>query len=261
MPRIKLKPDNLNERNAEFSQVPLEQPVFLNSVPKSGSHLLRNIMRMFAPVKQHFKSGFIQLPSMPEDYVAWDKDKPTLSWGHLLYTDNSVIALKAARKVLLVRDPFDWVLARARFFMSEEFKGDVGHISDHNVTAEQFLNMMIYGIHRKVPNMEEIYLHNAVAWLHTDTYVIKFEDLLFAVKNIDAPESEMFFSKLMDACGIDVPDDWRERVRIGSDKKQSGTARENLTDIRLEFPDELPDGQKQLVEFAIPGLRKVLGYE
>ena len=65
----------------------------------------------------------------------------------------------------------------------------------------------------------------------------------------------------MDACGIDVPDDWRERVQIGSDKKQSGTARENLTDIRLKFPDELPDGQKQLVEFALPGLRTLLGYE
>ena len=66
MPRIMLKPDNLNQRNAEFSQAPLKQPVFLNSVPKCGSHLQRNIMRMFVPVKQHFKSGFIQLPSMQD---------------------------------------------------------------------------------------------------------------------------------------------------------------------------------------------------
>ena len=261
MPRISLKPDNLNERNAEFSQVQLKQPVFLNSVPKSGSHLMRNIMRMFAPVKQHFKPGFIQFPSMQDDHVAWDKDRPTLSWGHLLYSDNSAIFLKDTRKVLLVRDPYDWVLARARFFMSEEFKGAVGHISDHNVTAEQFLNMMIFGIHKKVPNMEEIYVHNAVAWLHTDMLVLKFEDLLHAVKNLDEPEAEVFFRKLLDACGMDVPDDWRERVRIGSDKKQSGTARENLTEIRMELPDTLPDGQKQLIDFAVPGLRRVLGYE
>ncbi len=261
MPRIQLKPDNLNERNAEFSQVPLKQPVFLNSVPKSGSHLLRNIMRMFVPVDQHFKSGFIQLPSMKEDYVAWDKDRPTLSWGHLLYADNSVVALKDTRKVLLVRDPYDWILARARFVRSEEFKGNVGHISDYNVTAEQFLNMMIFGIHRKVPNMEEIYEHNGVAWLHTDTLVLKFEDLLYSVKNLDEPEAEVFFRNLLDACGMEVPEDWRERVRVGSDKKQSGTARENLTEIRMKLPDTLPDGQKQLIDFAVPGLRKVLGYE
>ena len=93
MPKITLKPDNLNQRNAEFEQTPLKHPIFLNSVPKCGSHLLRNIMRMFAPVKQHFKAGFIQIPSMQEDHVAWDKDKPTLSWGHLLYSANSAIFL------------------------------------------------------------------------------------------------------------------------------------------------------------------------
>jgi hypothetical protein len=261
MPHIKLKPDNLNKRNAEFSQVPLKQPVFLNSIPKSGSHLLRNIMRMFVPLKQHYKSGFIQLPSMQEDHVAWDKDKPTLSWGHLLFSDNSAIFLKDTRKVLLVRDPYDWLLARARFFMSEEFKGAVGHVSDHNVTTEQFLNMMIFGIHNKVPNLREIYMHNGVAWLHTDTLVLKFEDLLHAVKNLDGPEAEAFFRKLFEHCGMDLPDDWRKRVRIGSDKKQSGTARENLTDIRMVLPGTLPEGQKRLIDFAVPGLRKALGYE
>jgi len=261
MPHLKLKPDNLNQRNAEFSQVPLKQPVFLNSVPKSGSHLLRNIMRMFVPVKQHFKAGFIQLASMQDDHVAWDKDRPTLSWGHLLYSDNSAIFLKDTRKILLVRDPYDWILARARFFMSEEFDGLVGHISEHNVTAEQFINMMIFGIHQKVPNMKEIYLHNGVAWMHTDTLVLKFEDLLHSVINLDEAGAEVFFRRLLDGCGIDMPDDWRERVRVGSDKKQSGTARENLTGIRMKMPNELPEGQKQLIEYAVPGLRKVLGYE
>ena len=48
--------DNLNERNAEFPQVPLTQPVFLNSVPKAGTHLIRNIMRMFVPVEQQYLS-------------------------------------------------------------------------------------------------------------------------------------------------------------------------------------------------------------
>jgi len=261
MPKITLKQDNLNLRNGDFSQSPLKHPVFLNSVPKCGSHLMRNIMRMFVPLKQHFKSGFIQLPSMKEDHVAWDKDRPTLSWGHLLFSDNSAIFLKDTRKVLLVRDPYNWILARARFFMSEEFEGSVNHISDHNVTAEQFLNLMIFGMHNKVPNLREIFVHNGVAWLHTDTLVLKFEDLIHNVKNLDEPEAEVFFRKLLDHCRIDTPDDWRERVRVGSDRKQSGTARENLTDIRMELPGTLPDGQKKLIEFAVPGLRAALGYE
>ena len=58
-----------------------------------------------------------------------------------------------------------------------------------------------------------------------------------------------------------LPGDWRERVRIGSDREQSGTARENLAGATADVPDELPEVQKRLVDFAAPGLRGVLGYE
>jgi hypothetical protein len=58
-----------------------------------------------------------------------------------------------------------------------------------------------------------------------------------------------------------MPSDWRDRVRIGSDRQQSGTARENLVGGGIEVPDELSDMQKALVNYAAPGLRKILGYE
>ena len=58
-----------------------------------------------------------------------------------------------------------------------------------------------------------------------------------------------------------MPDDWRERVREGSDRKHSGTARENLSNLKLEIPNELPDIQKKMVDFALPGARAMLGYE
>ena len=63
-------------------------------------------------------------------------------------------------------------------------------------------------------------------------------------------------------CGIEsLPDDWRERVRVGSDRNQSGTARENLVGGDLEVPKELTEQQKELVNYAAPGLRRILGYE
>ena len=66
----------------------------------------------------------------------------------------------------------------------------------------------------------------------------------------------------MDMAGLPgLPDDWRERVKIGSDRKQSGTARENLRDVKITIPDELTDDQKELVNYAAPGLRTLLGYE
>jgi len=265
MQRIELKQDNLNTQTRLFSHEPLKQPVFLNSIPKSGSHLLRNILRIFVPLQQHFKYGFIHQLSMDKDKRAWDKRRPTLSWGHLMFSDQAVINLKDTRKILLVRDPYDWVLARARFFMSEEFKGNVGHISGDNMTAEEWFNLMIFGIQGSketyVPSMNDIYSHNGVAWMHTSSVVLKFEDLIQHVKNANTAEAEVFFRELLDACGIEMPDDWRERVRVGSDPRQSGTARQNLTGIRMELPDELPQGQRDLIDFAAPGVRRLLGYE
>jgi hypothetical protein len=67
------------------------------------------------------------------------------------------------------------------------------------------------------------------------------------VKCIDTPEAEVYFHRLLNDCGITLPADWRERVIIGSDRKQSSTARENLAGDELPLPDELPDTQKALV--------------
>jgi hypothetical protein len=87
------------------------------------------------------------------------------------------------------------------------------------------------------------------------------EELVQAVKNIDSDEAEEFFARILGWCGIqNAPTDWRERIRVGSDRKQSGTARENLVGLAEVIPEELPDTQKEMVEVAAPGVRRILGY-
>ncbi|MCW9017764.1 MAG: hypothetical protein OQJ89_12410, partial [Kangiellaceae bacterium] len=67
---------------------------------------------------------------------------------------------------------------------------------------------------------------------------------------------------LLSTLGITtLPEDWETRIKVGSDRKQSGTARENLSGKKFEIPNELPDIQKQMVDYAAPNLRKILGYE
>lgn len=257
-----MKPDTLNEENRKFEQSPLKKPLFVNSVPKSGTHLLRNIVRMFVPVEQQYHAQFIQYPNLQEHLEAFDQEKCNLSWGHLLFSDASAMELTGARKIVLYRDPHSWVLARARFFLSDEFTGNIEHVKGGRISVEELLNLMIFGIYQKVPSLLDLYMHNAVAWMGTVNAMVKYEDLVGAVKRIDDLESEVYFRKLLGQCGIDpIPDDWRERVKIGSDRKQSGTARENLSGLSVEIPNELPETQKKLVEFVAPGLRKLLGYE
>jgi hypothetical protein len=262
MPRIVTKPDNLNERNLEFEQVPLKEPVFLNSVPKCGTHLIRNIMRMFVPVEQQYHKAFIQYPVLRENQAAFARARPFLSWGHMLYGDASAIALRRVNHLVLVRDPYDWVLARARFFMSDTYQGSLDSIKGGNVAAEDVLNMMIFGIPEKAPALYDIFTHNAVSWLGTHAHHLQFEELLRHVKALDDDAAEVFFAGLFEKLSMGaLPDDWRERVRIGSDRGQSTTARENLNRITVDIPDELPDIQKRMVNYAIPGLRAILGYK
>jgi hypothetical protein len=108
--------------------------------------------------------------------------------------------------------------------------------------------------------MEEIFRFNAAAWLGSTTHLVRYEEMVAALRRLDTRESELYFARLLDACGIAMPTDWRERVLIGADRRQSATARENLNAIEAELPDELPEAQKRLVNYAAPGLRELLGY-
>ena len=260
MPLIRMHADNLDERNGEFGQTPLDQPVFLNSVPKSGTHLLRNIVRMFVPVAQHYTAAFIQHPILNRHTTAFDPAKPQLSWGHLLFSDLSAVALKPARHLLLVRDPHDWVIARARFFLSDTFQSGLEHLKHDAVSVEEMLNLMIFGIPGKAPTMAEIYTHNAVSWLGCGVHLVRYEELTAQLEALETEGAEAYFAGLFAAAGIAMPADWRARVRIGADRAQSGSARENLSGPRSHLPVTLPRVQQRLVEYAAPGLRALLGY-
>jgi len=263
MAHIKLKPDTLDAEVMRFSPTPLGSPVFLNSIPKSGTHLLKNILRMFVPIEQHYRAQFIQWGNLQQHLVAFDRRRNLFSYGHLFFSDASAIELAGVRKILLYRDPYDWVLARARFFLSDEFDGNLDFLKEGKLTVEELLSLMIFGIHTKAPKLSDMYDLNVAAWLGSpDVHPVRFEDLARHVRNLDSPAADRFFGELFNACGMSpLPDDWRERVRIGADRRHSGTARENLTGVGLEIPASLPERHQRLVDYAAPGLRRLLGYE
>lgn len=260
MPEIFVRKDDLDVEGAKFQRAQLNQPVFLNSVPKSGSHLLRNVLRMFVPVDQQYAADFIQWGNLQQHRQAFDPRSPTLSWGHLFYADASAIETAPARRVLLYRDPYDWVLARARFLLSDQFSGNTDHLGSGALDADELITLMIFGIPAKLPSLKDIYELNAVAWLGARCHVVKYEDLVRHLADLDSDKSDGFFAALLDACGIERPADWRERVRTGADRKQSATARENLTGVALDLPNELGQRHRALVDYQAPGLRSILGY-
>jgi hypothetical protein len=263
MPTIKLMADTLDEETMRFAPAPIRQPLFLNSLPKSGTHLIKNIIRMFVPVQQQYRAQFIQWPNLQEHLDAFDPRINYFSFGHLFFSDASAIELAGARKILLYRDPYSWVLARARFYLSEEFQGNVDYLKEGKLGVDQLLTLMIFGIHTKAPPLADMYDLNVAAWLGSaSVYPVRYEDLLRRVHDLESDETEAYFKRLFEACGIqEIPANWRERVAIGADRRRSGTARENLTGIPVELPETLPEQHRRLVDYAAPGLRSLLGYE
>jgi hypothetical protein len=254
--------DTLDARIAEFAQTPLRQSVFVNAVPKGGTHLLRNILRMFAPVEQHYHHEFIQLPILRQHAHALTSDPPYLSVGHLLFSDEAAYAVRNARHIVLTRDPYDWVLARARFYLSDEFnQPNLAHLKTGATPIADIINMMIFGCYQKIPSLMDIYANNVVSWMGTAAVLVRYEDVVAAVDDLASPATEVFFMQLFADCGIDPSADWRQRIEIGADRRQSRTARENLKlPTSLTVPDELSAVHKKLVDFHAPGLRNVLGY-
>jgi hypothetical protein len=258
--RIRLKADKLDDEARRFTPIALTAPFFLNSVPKSGTHLLRNIVRMFTAPEAHYRGDAVQLATLHHHRAAFASEAKLASWGHLFFSDESAIALRDVRHVLLVRDPYDWVLASARFFLSDQAQGPLSTIKNGAPHVEDVLNLMIFGAFDKQPSLRDGFEMNAAAWLGTKAHLVRYEDIRRHVAALESAEAERYFAALLAACGIaKLPADWRERVRIGADPKHSGTARENLTGLAA-LPETLPDAQKRLVDFHAPGLRAMLGY-
>src|SRR3954447_21489324 len=106
IPRIKRNAATLDTEPLRFAPAPLTEPLFLNSIPKSGTHLLKNIIRMFVPVEQQYRAEFIQWQNLQQHLSAFDPRVSYFSHGHLFFSDASAIELAGVRKILLYRDPY-----------------------------------------------------------------------------------------------------------------------------------------------------------
>lgn len=259
--RINLKQDTLDEEGRRFVMTPLTKPAFLNSVPKCGTHLIRNIVRMFVAPEQQYKAEFVQYPILHIHARAFDPNACLLSWGHMVFGDLSAVALRDVNHVVQVRDPYDWVLARTRFFLSEQFQGNLNNIKNGAARIEEIMNMMIFGAIDKAPPLKDIFNFNGVYWIGTGAHMLRYEETVQHLKALSTPAAEAYFRDLIcTKLGVAVwPDDWRERIELGADRKHSATAREHLSH-GVEVPDVLPEAQKRLVDYHAPGLRRILGY-
>src|SRR3546814_8142240 len=102
-------------------------------------------MRMFVPLEDHFKVQFIQWGNLFQCLEAFKAENKMLSWGHLLFSDASAVEAAPARKIVFVRDPYTWVLARARFMVSDQFGDNATLVKHEELSVDTLINLMIFG--------------------------------------------------------------------------------------------------------------------
>lgn len=257
-------PDDIDPIAGQFRPVQVETRTLLNSVPKSGTHLLRNIVRMFIGNYQTYRPFAVDHDWHEHALGMGNPDKKFFC-GHVNFGLKTLLASRDFNQVLLVRDPFDYVMSYARFFYSEEFQAPIALLlRREGLPFNAALSVVINGVYDPqyyFASVGDVYRDNAIKWLRL-AHLVRYEDIIAAVQSIDEPRSELFLKDLLARFGIlDLPDDWRERIRIGVDPGISATASHQINlPEGSETMGGLPEAARQEIEALYPGLRAALGY-
>ncbi len=253
----------LDQLMLKFDRAPLETPIFINSVPKCGTLLLRNILLMFPPVDQ-VPWRFVSNAEMPSLFQSSGKKFFT---GHVVCDVQSTICLKDFRHILIIRDPYDYVLSLARFLFGTQLEATTSlgkAIREHNLQFEDVIRFVITGWDFRSDEflgVRDIFLRNAMYWDGAGALIVKYEDIVRSLKDLDSHETEGYWRGILGHLGILVPEDWRERIRAGADPAASSTIPQSLGgDAAAQSRRQLTPEEIKLFNRVAPDLRRQLGY-
>ena len=201
-------PDPVAAVHRRFTHQELPSRVFLNSVPKCGTMLLRNILAMFIPWEEIYWT-FITNNNLPQHQKAIQSPHYKFFTGHLDYTPETSILMRDFTLILNIRDPYGYVLSNARFFYSQpKYKDSLlaRYIQDHGVTFDDVVPLVINGFcfHGEVvPNVVEVYVNKAMNWFRTAGKVVSYEELCRHIQNLSTSEAKTYFQDILDLLQIE----------------------------------------------------------
>jgi tetratricopeptide (TPR) repeat protein len=273
-----LKPDHdgvKQYRGAVFSpslldnnqqQIVLSSPVVATSVPKSGTMLLRNILKSILGDNLVIPSNTFVGPLVSSDYLL---PLPRLTnrvyVGHIEYSEDLAEKLSSIPKIILVRDPRDNVVSYAHF-MDRIAKSAFGTREEYWSKKEwdEKLSMMIFGWMngpgwRTYSSVLARYLSYAISWFGSNSIIVRYEDIIGTGMGGDDRTVIKTMKSVMDFIGVQIDKETLGvRIREGSDTSKSGTFRMGgRGNWREEFK---PQHVRQLKAVG-PTLLSGLGYE
>jgi hypothetical protein len=254
-----------------FAPVTNPLPVVLNSLPKSGTVLLRNILMSFYGVDAT-RARTIDWNDV-EGYKTFSEicsPDHRLLVGHLAHNPFPRYFVRslphAPRMILLIRHPLDncYSLARHYFRPGQADWDRISEaITERKIPFDEVVTYCITGISyagEKIYNVLDRYTH-VLAWQAASfpTLIVRYERLIEAIRLMEAERANVpVFEGLFSFCGITPPPDWRRRI------VEMAQPSRTWTHVSHESEEERYPNRGEFLAFMnslYPGLLQFAGYE
>ncbi|MDQ6862665.1 MAG: sulfotransferase domain-containing protein [Thermoproteota archaeon] len=244
------------------NQVSLTTPILVCSVPKAGTHLLRGILQQI--VGHHL----IRMPGrvMTETHILSEMPlKNKIYFCHLQHSEELSNYISKFPKILLVRDPRDYVVSQAHFFnvlKTEEstLEGRFRGLPSWNIKLSAAILGVEDGLSR-LSSVAEMFVNHHIKWLNSpNSFLVRFEDIVGSpfVASYERVAKTIRLILEFIRFTADYDESFLDNIFMGSDPVKSSTFRSGkIGSWRQEFN---ADHVKQF-KLVAPGLVSGLGYE
>jgi tetratricopeptide (TPR) repeat protein len=238
---------------------PLARPALVLCVPKCGTMLLHGLLSAALGTDAIAPNSVVDLNA---SYLLNTRVAGRIYFGHLMHETAVAETFAGAPKVILVRDPRDYVVANAHF----QGAGGVGR--EHwaaflgRLDSEGRFGTMILGASNgrfRIPSVRESFEKYALRWMDDRTLVVKYEHLIG--DSLGGSDQRVYetITAILEFVGVRAtPDDLRRRIADGSQPARSPTFRRGGSGA---WHSEFTPRNKEQFRTVEGGLLQRLGYE
>jgi hypothetical protein len=221
----------------KHSRIPVRGRWFVNSHPKSGTHLLRNILLHFNTPEVYRDLVFEQSLKAALDRAEADQ----IYMGHVAQAVFAKEPSRPTRTVVLLRHPCAIALALARaFYDVNTTRPDHLYMREHE-NFEWIVEKVVRGYKCEgvtsgplAASLKEF----ALDWLPKVDFVLRFEELRARLKSSDE-DLLAYLRPVLEAMFDTVPEDAIQRIRAGGSETISATYSRTASAYDALRPDDV----------------------
>jgi tetratricopeptide (TPR) repeat protein len=255
--------------------VMLPSPVVVCSVPKSGTILLRNILKSILGDNLVIPSNsFIRSLATAEYLLALPSLTNRAYVGHIGYSVDLAKKLSSIPKIVLIRDPRDYVVSYTHFMdrLARDAKGAQKDWYEKYWSKKEWdekISSMIFGFNTRpgrnsvvmseYPSVFNRYLTYGIKWSGPNTLIVRYEDIIGTRFGCNDKTVIKTMKSIMDFIGVQIDEETLAgRIAQGSDPAKSDTFRFGG---KGNWKQEFKPHHVTQMKAVGPTLLSTLGYE